>query len=148
MWVEAWLSKECIEGQQQLPQTATQQFCLVAKKLTLTKRVVERNVMLVFQQMPLPAEGVPVSLWLDLIIRPSRSSGLAALRGYFQAKGDLSCSAVFCHPPLWAVHLQLFFRLSGRLFHEVLSSQFDSGVNSSSGQEAEECTVLFVFLLV
>lgn len=82
--------------------------------------------MLVFQQMPLPLEGVPVSLWLDPIIRPSRSSGLAAFWGYFEAKGDLSCSAGFCHPPLSAVRLLLYFCLCGCLFDEVLSSQFDS----------------------
>lgn len=54
----------------------------------------------------------PVSLWLELIIRPSRSSGLAALWGFLQAKGDLSCSAAFWHPPLSAVRLQLPLRPS------------------------------------
>lgn len=43
---------------------------------------------------------------------PSRSSGPPALPGSSQAKGDLSCSALCCHPLLRAVRLKLFFRLS------------------------------------
>lgn len=97
-------------------------------------------------QMSLPVEGFPVSLWLDLIRCPRRSSGLTVLRGYFQPKGDLSCSVGFCHSPLSAVFFQLYFCHCGCLHDDVLSSQFDSKV--SSGWKVSASTVLSALILV